>query len=50
MNQTIVYSSENLCLSVNVIAAIVKQKQHFTTLLKNDPAELYTMKQLLETL
>ena len=47
LNQTIVYSSENLCLSGTVIG-IGKAKATLYNKFDDDPAELYTMKQLKE--
>ena len=47
LNQTIVYSSENLCLSGTVIG-IGKAKSTLYNTFEEDPAELYTMKQLKE--
>lgn len=47
LNQTIVYSSENLCLSGTVIG-IGKAKATLYNTFEDDPTELYTMKQLKE--
>ena len=47
LNQTIVYSSENLCLS-GTVTGIGKAKATLYNTFDDDPAELYTMKQLKE--
>ena len=47
LEQNIVYSSENLCLSGSVISfGMAKANLYYTG--DDDPAELYTMKQLKE--
>lgn len=47
LNQTVVYSSENLCLS-GTVTGIGKAKATLYNKFDDDPAELYTMKQLKE--
>lgn len=47
LNQPILYSSENLCLS-GVVIGIGKAKANLYYTGEDDPAELYTMKQLKE--
>ncbi len=47
LNQNIVYSSESLCLSGTVIG-FGKAKATLYNTFEDDPAELYTMKQLKE--
>ena len=47
LNQPIVYSSEDLCLS-GPVTGIGKAKATLYNTFEDDPAELYTMKQLKE--